>query len=66
MRKIVAAVVGFDNRIDAVEVEGYNAAVATHIATAEAIVCMQAAGEMGMSHSNGCWGSRHMDHPLDH
>ena len=36
-----------------------------HIETAEASVCTQAVGEMGMSHSNGCWESRHMDHPWD-
>ena len=66
MQRTVEAAAGFDNRIDAVEVEGYNAAAVTHIETAEASVYMRAAGEMGMSHSNGCWESRHMDHPWDH
>lgn len=66
MRTIVELAVGSDIHIGAVEVEGYNAAVVTHIETAEASVCRQAAGETGMLHLNGYWESRHMDHPLDH
>jgi hypothetical protein len=61
--EVVADSVAAGTHIDAAAAEGYSAAVAIQIETAEASVCRKAAAAKRKSHSSGCLENMHMDRP---